>query len=114
MDYRIGVFTNLKLGLAVSIHHEVKRRSKLKQRSTWMLVVSQEMAMPRVPGIRELVRGRAPREHKLGDSPRPFLVPQVRLTKENEFLQHRMTKKAIIHVGFVEGSNLSGHFNFIC
>ena len=30
MDYCVVVFMNLKLGLAVFIHHEGKRRNKLK------------------------------------------------------------------------------------
>lgn len=78
-----------------------------------MPAVSQETLMPRVPGIRELVRDQAPREHRLEDSLRPFLEPQARHTKENEFLQHHTTKKAIIHVGFAEGTKFVILISFV-
>ena len=76
-----------------------------------MPVVFQEMQTPRVLGIRELVQGQVQREHSQLGFLEASLEPQVRHTKENEFLQHHMTKKATIHVGFVEGNNLS-NFNF--
>lgn len=78
-----------------------------------MPVVFQEMQMLRVLGIRELVQDQAQREHKQLGFLEASLEPQVRHTKENEFLQHRMTKKATIHVGFVEGNNLPNHFKFL-
>ena len=69
-----------------------------------MAVVFQEMQMPKVLGIKH-VRDQAPREDRQGDSPpRPYPGPRVRHTKENEFLQHHMTKTATIHVGCVEGN----------
>lgn len=75
----------------------------LKQRSTWTAVVFQEMQMPKVPGIKH-VQDQAQRE---GRPLEVFLEPplglQVKHTKENEFRQRHMTKKATIHVGCVEG-----------
>ena len=60
--------------------------------------------MPRVLGIRH-VQDQVPREDRRGDSPqRLYLGPQARRIKENEFLQHHMTKMATIHVGCVEGN----------
>lgn len=78
-----------------------------------MLVVFQEMQMLRVPEIKELVRGQAPREDRLGDSLGLSLGPQARHTKENGFLQHHMIKKGTIHVGCVEGNNLAILFSLI-
>ena len=76
-----------------------------------MVVAFQEMWMPKVLGIKEHVQDQAPREDRLGDFlPRLLLGPRARRTKENEFLQHHMTKMATIHVGCVEGNCSFVHF----
>ena len=75
-----------------------------------MVVVFQKIRMPKIKGH---VQDPAPREHRPGDFLlRVSLGPQVKHTKENEFLQRHMTKKATIHVGCAEGDRLSSHINF--
>ena len=73
-------------------------------------MVFQETRMPKVLGIKERVQDQAPREDRPGHFPPELsLGPQVRRTKESEFLQHHMIKMATIHVGCVEGNYL-----FVC